>query len=184
MSASPGLGGKCRACEAIGQECVHRSEYLNPVSFARFFTLPCTFLFLYSRPLSTTVREWQASIYCRSVRNCFCVSAHTCPFRQLRWHLPRQAGTAYGLHTSLLTDKRWRLETYIFLYFPSSRDSFFLCIISLFFVFAILIFLFSGVKISVFFLKTGISFIFILLLYQLYCKPKNIFSWHYIFIPV
>ena len=71
-----------------------------------------------------------------------------------------------------------------FLYLQTHRGRFFVCVISLFFVFAILIFLFSGVKISVFFLKTGISFIFILLLYQLYCKPKNIFSWHYIFIPV
>ena len=62
------------------------------------------------------------------------------------------------------------------LYFQTHRGRFFVCVISLFFVFAILIFLFSGVKISVFFLKTDISFIFILLLYQLYCKPKNIFS--------
>ena len=62
------------------------------------------------------------------------------------------------------------------LYFQTHRGRFFVCGISLFFVFAILIFLFSGVKISVFFLKTDISFIFILLLYQLYCKPKNIFS--------
>ena len=62
------------------------------------------------------------------------------------------------------------------LYFQTHRGRFFVCVISLFFVFSILIFLFSGVKISVFFLKTDISFIFILLLYQLYCKPKNIFS--------
>ena len=63
-----------------------------------------------------------------------------------------------------------------FLYLQTHRGRFFVCGILVFFVFAILIFLFSGVKISVFFLKTDISFIFILLLYQLYCKPKNIFS--------
>ena len=33
------------------------------------------------------------------------VSAHTCPFRQLRWHLPRQAGTAYGLCSFLFRQK-------------------------------------------------------------------------------
>ena len=75
------------------------------------------------------------------------------------------------------------LKLTFFLYFPSSRDSFFLCIILVFFVFSILIFLFSGVKISVFFLKTGISFIFILLLYQLYyIVNRKIFSVDIIFL--
>ncbi len=226
-------------------------------------------------------------------KNIFCVSAHTCPFRQLRWHLsqgkashtllqrrsaPRkvvrllpvirgrltvcilsflrkklftgsrrfnsllpsflsgeqnrnddrrkkynltlseESGSGYRkTHLNLATSAQiltapvgrvWRLTHFcsvaplpekrfacfpsngdgfyfaFSLYFQTHRGRFFVCGISLFFVFAILIFLFSGVKISVFFLKTDISFIFILLLYQLYCKPKNIFSWHYIFIPV
>lgn len=36
---------------------VHRLEYLNLATIARFFTLPCTFLLFYSRPLFTPVRE-------------------------------------------------------------------------------------------------------------------------------
>ena len=74
-------------------------------------------------------------------------------------------------------DKRGQLTVCILSFiYKHTETAFFICVILVFFVFAILIFLFSGVKISVFFLKTDISFIFILLLYQLYCKPKNIFS--------
>ena len=92
-SASPELGGKCRAKRGDrSQECVHRSEYLNLVSFAWilhsipyfFTTLFPTAFYDHSRMTGRYLLPFRMKSYFVSAHSYFhsFISAHTCPFRQ------------------------------------------------------------------------------------------------------
>ena len=111
----------------------------------------------------------------RTFKSCnLCPDSYRSRWSGMASHSLLQRRSAPRKAVRLLPLKRGRLLFCNFPLFANIQRPLFVCGILVFF--SILIFLFSGVKISVFFLKTDISFIFILLLYQLYCKPKNIFS--------
>ena len=64
-----------------------------------FFTLSRTF-FITILPTAFYDRSRMTGRYLVSFhKKLFYVSAPNCPFRQLRWHLPRQAGTAFILYS-------------------------------------------------------------------------------------
>ena len=70
----------------------HRSEYLNLVFFAGFFT-KCHIMFFSYLHSDFYYRSRMAGKYLLLLcKKLFHLSAHTCPFRRLRRHLPRVRG--------------------------------------------------------------------------------------------
>ena len=70
--------------------------------FACHHSAPYFFISLFPIPFYHRSRMTGRYLIPLCIKSAFYVSAQTCPFRQLRWHLPRQAGTAYGLHFIVL----------------------------------------------------------------------------------
>ena len=111
----------------------------------------------------------------------FYVSAHTFPFHQLRWHFPRQTGTAcvpYSFFAPwkvvrLLPDKRGRLTKWRFLFLWRSRRLFLCASFHYFFIFTHIktAFLIDGFSLSVPFLRIPA----VILLWELcfLCFPRN-----------
>ena len=118
MSASPELGGKCRACEAIGA-CL-RTQVRIVFSFSSYLFSILLFLLILAPSVNLSVDTFPVC------RDGFLVESF--------WYF------------SLLL----RLIIYFYLSahacFPCPGSGFFMCVISIFFVLSILIFLFPGIK--------------------------------------